>query len=251
MATTTTACTATATAQQLVCQPKPLSPGQVVCGDLRCARGYDGVCERRSVGQPVAWLNPGACQTDCVAGETECTAPGANSYRTCTAGVWSATTTTCGDATSCFGSLIAGRSSLPGGDSVRRPWGGGAVHRPGMAFVRYHPFVNADAPSLLEKLRAAVASGPPLRIAVLFGSQATGKALAGSDVDVGILPLDPAMSMGEELAFASALSAVTGTEVDLVRLDDAPPASACSRRCPAPSRRGEPRRCPSGWTSTR
>jgi hypothetical protein len=31
------------------------------------------------------------------------------------------------------------------------------------------------------------------------------------------------MSIGEELAFASALSAVTGTEVDLVRLDGAPP----------------------------
>jgi hypothetical protein len=124
---TTTACTATATAQQLVCQPKPQSPGQVVCGDLLCARGYDGVCDAtgkirlcdatgrvsaaatacgsgtcRSAGQPIAGLAPGKCQTDCVAGETECTAPGANSYRTCIGGVWSATTTTCGAATSCF-----------------------------------------------------------------------------------------------------------------------------------------------------
>jgi predicted nucleotidyltransferase len=75
----------------------------------------------------------------------------------------------------------------------------------------------------MAKLRAAVASGPRLRLAVLFGSQATGEAVAGSDVDVGILPVDDRMPMGEELELASALSAVTGTEVDLLRLDHASP----------------------------
>ena len=93
--------------------------------------------------------------------------------------------------------------------------------------MSYDPRVNAHEPSLLEKLRAAVAGGPPLRLAVLFGSRATGKAAAGSDVDIGILPADERMPIGEELAFASALSAVTGTEVDLVRLDHAPPLLGC------------------------
>jgi predicted nucleotidyltransferase len=62
-------------------------------------------------------------------------------------------------------------------------------------------------------------AGPELRLAVMFGSQATGRAGAGSDVDVGILPVDPAMTLAEELALASALSAASGAEVDLVRLD--------------------------------
>jgi len=124
----TTACTPSPTARQLVCMPKPLSPGKVVCGDRLCAQGYSGVCDAtgmirlcdatgrvaqaatacssgtcRSVGQPIAGLDPGACQTDCVAGEARCTAPGANSFQTCVGGVWSATTTTCAGATSCVG----------------------------------------------------------------------------------------------------------------------------------------------------
>jgi predicted nucleotidyltransferase len=37
-----------------------------------------------------------------------------------------------------------------------------------------------------DRLRAALAGGPPLRLAVLFGSRATGRARAGSDFDVGI-----------------------------------------------------------------
>ena len=83
--------------------------------------------------------------------------------------------------------------------------------------------MDAATLSLIAKVRAAVASGPPARLVVLFGSRATGKAVAGSDIDIGIVPANAQMSIGEELAFASALSAVTGTEVDLVRLDHAAP----------------------------
>lgn len=89
--------------------------------------------------------------------------------------------------------------------------------------MRYDFGVNPPEPSLLAKLRGAVARGPAVRLAVLFGSQATGKAVTHSDVDVGFAPVDGQLPMAEELAFASALSAVTGTEVDLVRLDHAPP----------------------------
>lgn len=74
-------------------------------------------------------------------------------------------------------------------------------------------------PSHLARLRAALASGPPLRLAVVFGSRATGKARPESDFDVGVLPLDPGLTLHEELAFAAKLSEALEAEVDLVRLD--------------------------------
>jgi len=74
-----------------------------------------------------------------------------------------------------------------------------------------------------DRLRAALASGPPLRLAVLFGSRATGRARAGSDFDIGIAPVDPGLSLNEELLLASRLSAAVSAEVDVVRLDDEAP----------------------------
>jgi predicted nucleotidyltransferase len=74
-----------------------------------------------------------------------------------------------------------------------------------------------------DRLRAALGSGPPLRVAVLFGSRATGRARPGSDFDVGIVPVDPELSLNDELLLASALSAAVSAEVDLVRLDDDAP----------------------------
>jgi uncharacterized protein len=72
----------------------------------------------------------------------------------------------------------------------------------------------------LDSLRAALGRGPALRLAVLFGSQATGRAGATSDFDVGIIPIDPRLSLHDELALAASLSAAVSSEVDLVRLDD-------------------------------
>lgn len=74
-------------------------------------------------------------------------------------------------------------------------------------------------PALLEPLRAALRDGPPLRLAVLFGSRARGNARATSDFDVGIVPADASLPLADELTLASALSGVAGAEVDLVRLD--------------------------------
>jgi predicted nucleotidyltransferase len=74
-----------------------------------------------------------------------------------------------------------------------------------------------------ERLVAALASGPLLRLAVLFGSRATGRARTASDFDVAILPVDPALSLHDELALAASLSAAASAEVDLVRLDDDAP----------------------------
>ncbi len=73
-----------------------------------------------------------------------------------------------------------------------------------------------------DRLRTALLNAP-LRLAVLFGSQATGRGRPGSDFDVGIIPLDPQMPLHDELALAAALSGAVSAEVDLVRLDgDAP-----------------------------
>ena len=75
--------------------------------------------------------------------------------------------------------------------------------------------------ALIDSLTRVLSAGPPLRLAVLFGSHATGRAQANSDVDVAILPRDPALSLKLELELAGQLSRSVGREVDLVRLDRA------------------------------
>lgn len=82
---------------------------------------------------------------------------------------------------------------------------------------------EAADPTLVARLRAALAAGPRLRLAVLFGSRATGRAHEGSDCDVGILPAEPNLTLHDELSLASTLSGAVGLEVDLVRLDRADP----------------------------
>ncbi|MEO8846506.1 MAG: nucleotidyltransferase domain-containing protein [Kofleriaceae bacterium] len=74
---------------------------------------------------------------------------------------------------------------------------------------------------LIENLTTVLRVGPPLRLAVLFGSRATGRARAASDVDLAILPCDGALALGEELDLAARLSLRVGHEVDLVRIDRA------------------------------
>jgi predicted nucleotidyltransferase len=73
--------------------------------------------------------------------------------------------------------------------------------------------------SLVERLSSALQTGPALRLAVLFGSRATGRERADSDVDIGILPEDGELDLGRELELAAKLSSAAGVEVDLVRLD--------------------------------
>jgi hypothetical protein len=66
-------------------------------------------------------------------------------------------------------------------------------------------------------------AGPKLRLAVLFGSAARGTARPGSDLDIGILPADPEIALFDELTLQARLAAVSGREIDLVRLDQALP----------------------------
>lgn len=74
---------------------------------------------------------------------------------------------------------------------------------------------------LIEEVRRALEAGPPLRLAVLFGSFAKQRARADSDLDLAILPRDESLSLHAELDLAAQLSLATRREVDLVRLDRA------------------------------
>ena len=71
------------------------------------------------------------------------------------------------------------------------------------------------------KLHAVLRDGPPLRIAILFGSRARGTARPDSDVDVAILPADTALSLTDENALCVRLERASGLAVDLVRIDHA------------------------------
>jgi len=82
---------------------------------------------------------------------------------------------------------------------------------------------RVDAEHLTAVLRRAIDEGPPLRLALVFGSAARGTARPGSDVDVAIIPVDSNLELREELDLAARCSAACGREVDLVRLDRATP----------------------------
>jgi predicted nucleotidyltransferase len=79
----------------------------------------------------------------------------------------------------------------------------------------------ADALSL-DDLRTVLLAGPPLRLAVLFGSAAAQALRSDSDLDIAILPEDLNLSLGAELRLQAALARSCGRDVDLVRLDRAP-----------------------------
>ena len=56
---------------------------------------------------------------------------------------------------------------------------------------------------------------------MLFGSTAKGTQRTDSDIDIGIVPEDPELSLAEELTLQTELNRVSGRPVDLVRLDRA------------------------------
>jgi uncharacterized protein len=72
-----------------------------------------------------------------------------------------------------------------------------------------------------DRIRRVLLDGPPLQLALLFGSRARGAARPGSDIDVAILPVDTALSMRDENLLVTNLERATGAPIDLVRLDHA------------------------------
>jgi len=65
------------------------------------------------------------------------------------------------------------------------------------------------------------AGGTPLRMAMLFGSRASGRARAGSDVDLAVLA-DRRLGGEEVLALMNDIAARTSLAVDVVDLFDLP-----------------------------
>jgi uncharacterized protein len=80
---------------------------------------------------------------------------------------------------------------------------------------------RADLTVIGELIRATIADGPPLRLAIVFGSFAKGTARPESDIDIGILPVNADISLSDELDLQARLTRALGREVDLVRLDTA------------------------------
>lgn len=76
--------------------------------------------------------------------------------------------------------------------------------------------------SLEDRLRQTVAALPEVRLAVLFGSTARGKAGPRSDVDIGVL-LDPDSPDARDRVEIELGRAVAGRDIHVVFLKEAPP----------------------------
>ena len=81
--------------------------------------------------------------------------------------------------------------------------------------------MRTASPELVERLQTALRKGPPVRVAVLFGSTVRGQIRPDSDVDIAILPAGAGLDDEDELALARELTLAARAEVDLVRLDTA------------------------------
>ncbi len=76
-------------------------------------------------------------------------------------------------------------------------------------------------PAIDEQLTRFLARYPTLKLAMLFGSQATGQATPGSDIDLGLL-FDAPLSASEKLGIMETVGAEFGRPVDIVDLFYAP-----------------------------
>jgi predicted nucleotidyltransferase len=77
--------------------------------------------------------------------------------------------------------------------------------------------MNTSSPDrgLEQSLLAAIRSQPAIRLAVLFGSLATGSARADSDLDLAV-DAGRTLTADEKMALISELAAATGRPVDLI-----------------------------------
>lgn len=77
-----------------------------------------------------------------------------------------------------------------------------------------------DTPSLhelTETLKGTLAEHGGIRLAILFGSHATGRATANSDLDLAVRTTAP-LEVAEKIALIEKLAEATGMPVDLIDL---------------------------------
>ena len=73
-----------------------------------------------------------------------------------------------------------------------------------------------DAKALIQRIRPVLAKRGDVTLALLFGSQARGRAIEASDIDIAVMaPRDALLAIGAEV------SAAIGREVDVLALEDA------------------------------
>ena len=73
-----------------------------------------------------------------------------------------------------------------------------------------------------ESIRSVLRRHDHIRIALVFGSAATGQATSESDIDIGVAGENP-LSTGQKLSLIEDLALATGRPVDLVDLHDSGP----------------------------
>ena len=76
-------------------------------------------------------------------------------------------------------------------------------------------------PRLVDVLESRDADFPPLRLALLFGSRAEGRAGADSDVDLAVLAARP-LASAEIIELVRDIASAVGLGVDIVDLHDLP-----------------------------
>lgn len=108
--------------------------------------------------------------------------------------------------------------------TLRRAAAEGMVHGKRTSARRFETSLREEAYlrehwPLLRALRTALRTEPSVRLAVLFGSLATGRGHKGSDVDLLVSLSDP--SAGRVAELTARLERQLGREVQLVRLQDA------------------------------
>ena len=76
-------------------------------------------------------------------------------------------------------------------------------------------------PAIDERLVRLLSRYPGLKLAILFGSQATGQATPDGDIDLGLL-FDQPLSAADKLELVAALGAEFGCPADIVDLYHVP-----------------------------
>ncbi|OFZ70479.1 MAG: DNA polymerase III subunit beta [Betaproteobacteria bacterium RBG_16_58_11] len=69
----------------------------------------------------------------------------------------------------------------------------------------------------LESIRTVLVRHPEIRLAILFGSMATGRASRDSDVDLA-LAMERPLKVDEKMALMAELAEATGRPIDLIDL---------------------------------